>query len=190
MILNFNMMFLNDTIALLWILSDDAATVAAMGFRFIHVASNSFYLVRCLTALCVPFQREFRRQQPVGNFQGLADRAIRPSLSQLVFQPRRRIRMGQHHTSDPPAHLAAARAPLVLLLCSVLRAEQSGLQNLDSIVWPTQPRLPRSPRAAPVATSVPRCCTCMSSDTVSGLAGCGPSRCSPGGAHSARSHVI
>ncbi|KAH8992266.1 family 20 glycoside hydrolase, partial [Lactarius hatsudake] len=44
MILNLNMMFLNDTITLLWILSDDAATVAAKGFRFIHVASNSFYL--------------------------------------------------------------------------------------------------------------------------------------------------
>ncbi|KAH9165987.1 hypothetical protein EDB89DRAFT_261970 [Lactarius sanguifluus] len=38
------MMLLNDTIALLWVLPDDADTVAAKGFRFIHVASNSFYL--------------------------------------------------------------------------------------------------------------------------------------------------
>jgi hypothetical protein len=66
MVLNFTLTLLNDTIILyvstfflslipsrtlmwidrVWISSDDAAAVAAKGFRFIHAASNSFYLVR------------------------------------------------------------------------------------------------------------------------------------------------
>ncbi|KAH9960972.1 glycoside hydrolase superfamily [Lactifluus volemus] len=44
MVLNFNLTLSNDTIALVWISSEDAAAVAAKGFRFIHAASNSFYL--------------------------------------------------------------------------------------------------------------------------------------------------
>ncbi|KAH8992276.1 beta-hexosaminidase [Lactarius hatsudake] len=44
MVLNFNLTLSNDTIALVWISSDDATAVAAKGFRFIHAASNSFYL--------------------------------------------------------------------------------------------------------------------------------------------------
>jgi hexosaminidase len=64
MVLNFNLTLSNDTIALyvstsptpsqklmyvarVWISSADAASVAAKGFRFIHAASNSFYLARC-----------------------------------------------------------------------------------------------------------------------------------------------
>jgi hexosaminidase len=44
MVLNYNLTLSNDTIAMVWISSSDAAAVAAKGFRFIHAASNSFYL--------------------------------------------------------------------------------------------------------------------------------------------------
>ena len=63
MVLNYNLTLSNDTIALyvsilacamfaltnlvrVWISSTDAAAVAAKGFRFVHAASDSFYLVR------------------------------------------------------------------------------------------------------------------------------------------------
>jgi hypothetical protein len=65
MVLDYNLTLSNDTIVLyvtaclslyshklmytftrVWISSSDAAAVAAKGFRIIHAASNSFYLVR------------------------------------------------------------------------------------------------------------------------------------------------
>jgi hypothetical protein len=63
MVLNYNLTLSNDTIAMyvsffarvmfiltnlvrVWISSADAAAVAEKGLRFVHAASNSFYLVR------------------------------------------------------------------------------------------------------------------------------------------------
>ncbi|KAH8986692.1 hypothetical protein EDB92DRAFT_1948974 [Lactarius akahatsu] len=81
----------------LWIMSDDAATVAAKGFRFtIHVASNSFYM--------------------------------------LIFQQRRRIRMGQHLRPTRAPHRRASATCATLVLGAL--TEQSDPQNLNSIVWP------------------------------------------------------
>lgn len=76
MVLNYNLTLSNDTIAMyvcastshtpainrsqtlmrhffsrVWISSADAAAVAAKGYRFVHAASNSFYLVRLIEPL-------------------------------------------------------------------------------------------------------------------------------------------
>ncbi|KAH9165511.1 N-acetylhexosaminidase [Lactarius sanguifluus] len=92
----------------LWVLPDDADTVAAKGFRFIHVASNSFYLdCGAGNSWCEPFK----------------------AWQNVQYAP-------PSDTFDPLANLTAALVPLVPLLCLVLWTEQSGLQNLDSIVWP------------------------------------------------------
>ncbi|KAH9073561.1 hypothetical protein EDB83DRAFT_82461 [Lactarius deliciosus] len=185
MILNFNMMFLNDTIALLWILSDDATTVAAMGFCFIHVASNSFYL-DCGADRWVS---NIPEATAGANFSRPGRTCNTPlplsvSLSTTTSRPHRPTPSTHSRTSP----LRKRHSCYSCARCSGRSRPACRTSTRSS--GPTQPRLSRSPRAAPVATSVSRCCTCMSSDTVSGVTGCGPSRCSPGGAHSARSHVM
>ncbi|KAI9442927.1 N-acetylhexosaminidase [Lactarius indigo] len=111
MVLNFNLTLSNETIALVWISSDNAAAVAAKGFRFIHAASNSFYL-DCGAG-------EWLGNDPGGN---------------SWCEP---FKTWQNaYTFDPLANLTAAQAPLVLGGEQLLWTEQSGPQNLDTIVWP------------------------------------------------------
>ncbi|KAH9073567.1 N-acetylhexosaminidase [Lactarius deliciosus] len=111
MVLNFNLTLSKDTIAMVWISSDDAAAVAAKGFRFIHAASNSFYL-------------DCGAGGWVGNFPG----------GNSWCEP---FKTWQNaYTFDPLANLTAAQAPLVLGGQQLLWTEQSGPENLDTIVWP------------------------------------------------------
>ncbi|KAH9073564.1 N-acetylhexosaminidase [Lactarius deliciosus] len=111
MVLSFNLTLSNDTIALVWISSDNAAAVAAKGFRFIHAASNSFYL-------------DCGAGGWVGNNPG----------GNSWCEP---FKTWQNaYTFDPLANLTAAQAPLVLGGQQLLWTEQSGPENLDSIVWP------------------------------------------------------
>ncbi|KAI0261973.1 N-acetylhexosaminidase [Gloeopeniophorella convolvens] len=111
MLLNFNLTLSNDTIAMVWISSDDAAAVAAKGFRFVHAASNSFYL-DCGAGGWVG-------ANPGGN---------------SWCEP---FKTWQNaYTFDPLANLTTAQAPLVLGGQQLLWTEQSGPQNLDSITWP------------------------------------------------------
>jgi len=111
MVLSFNLTLSNDTIAMVWISSADAAAVAAKGFRFVHAASNSFYL-DCGAGGWVG-------NNPSGN---------------SWCEP---FKTWQNaYTFDPLANLTAAQAPLVLGGQQLLWTEQSGPQNLDPIVWP------------------------------------------------------
>ncbi|KAH9044042.1 N-acetylhexosaminidase [Lactarius deliciosus] len=111
MVLNFNLTLSKDTIAMVWISSDDAAAVAAKGFRIIHAASNSFYL-------------DCGAGGWVGNFPG----------GNSWCEP---FKTWQNaYTFDPLANLTAAQAPLVLGGQQLLWTEQSGPENLDTIVWP------------------------------------------------------
>ncbi|KAH9955283.1 N-acetylhexosaminidase [Lactifluus volemus] len=111
MVLNFNLTLSNDTIALVWISSEDAAAVAAKGFRFIHAASNSFYL-------------DCGAGGWVGNYP--------PGNSWC--EP---FKTWQNaYTFDPMANLTSEQASLVLGGQHLLWTEQSGPENLDSIAWP------------------------------------------------------
>ncbi|KAH9035870.1 glycoside hydrolase superfamily [Lactarius pseudohatsudake] len=113
-----------------WIASDDAAAVAAKGFRFRHAASNSFDL-DCWAGGWVsnnPGGNSWR--QPFKTWWNVHH--VPPSL--LIF--RRQPRIAQAYTFDPLANLTAAQAPLVLGGQQQLWTEQPGPQNLYSIVWP------------------------------------------------------
>ncbi|KAF8262392.1 glycoside hydrolase family 20 protein [Lactarius quietus] len=111
MVLSFNLTLSNDTIAMVWISSADAAAVAAKGFRFVHAASNSFYL-DCGAGGWVG-------NNPLGN---------------SWCEP---FKTWQNaYTFDPLANLTAAQAPLVLGGQQLLWTEQSGPQNIDPIMWP------------------------------------------------------
>jgi hexosaminidase len=105
-----NVTLANNTIALVWISSDDAVAVAKKGFRFIHAASDYFYL-DCgagswlgafpANSWCDPFK---------------------------TWQ--------KSYTFDPTANLTQAESELVLGGEQLLWTEQSNPHNLDSIVWP------------------------------------------------------
>ncbi|KAH9983700.1 N-acetylhexosaminidase [Russula compacta] len=111
MVLDYNLTLPNDTIAMVWISSADAAAVAAKGFRFVHAASNSFYL-DCGAGGWVG-------NDPTGN---------------SWCDP---FKTWQNaYTFDPLANLTTAQAALVLGGQQLLWTEQSGPQNLDPIVWP------------------------------------------------------
>ncbi|KAF8262397.1 N-acetylhexosaminidase [Lactarius quietus] len=111
MVLNYNLTLSNDTIAMVWISSEDAAAVAAKGFRFIHAASTSFYL-------------DCGAGEWVGNDPGGNSWCDPFKTWQNAY------------TFDPLANLSAAQAPFVLGGQQLLWTEQSGPENLDSIVWP------------------------------------------------------
>ncbi|KAN0127976.1 Glycoside hydrolase superfamily [Lactarius tabidus] len=111
MVLSFNLTLPSDTIAMVWISSEDAAAVAAKGYRFVHAASNSFYL-DCGAGGWVG-------NNPPGN---------------SWCEP---FKTWQNaYTFDPLANLTAAQASLVLGGQQLLWTEQSGPQNLDPITWP------------------------------------------------------
>ncbi|KAI0298150.1 N-acetylhexosaminidase [Multifurca ochricompacta] len=111
MILNFNLTLSNDTIALVWISSSDAAAVASKGFRVIHAGSNSFYLDCGAGGWVGDFPAGNSWCEPYKTWQNA-------------------------YTFDPLANLTTAQAPLVLGGQQLLWTEQSGPQNLDSIAWP------------------------------------------------------
>ncbi|KAA1473838.1 hypothetical protein DENSPDRAFT_882330 [Dentipellis sp. KUC8613] len=111
MVLNFNLTLSNETIVLVWISSQDAASVAQKGFRFIHSASDYFYL-DCGAGGWVG-------ANPDGNSWCEPFKTWQKSYS-----------------FDPSANLTAEEAKLVLGGQHLLWTEQSGPSNLDSIVWP------------------------------------------------------
>jgi len=111
MVLNYNLALSKDTIAMVWISSTDAAAVAEKGFRFVHAASNSFYLDCGAGGWVGDFPAGNSWCEPFKTWQNA-------------------------YTFNPLANLSTAQAKLVLGGQQLLWTEQSGPQNLDSIVWP------------------------------------------------------
>ncbi|EKM49788.1 glycoside hydrolase family 20 protein [Phanerochaete carnosa HHB-10118-sp] len=111
MVLSFNLTLSNDTIVFVWISSEDAAAVAQQGFRIVHAPSNYFYL-----------------DCGAGGWVG-----ANPSGNSWC-DPFKTWQFA--YSFDPLANLTDAQAPLVLGGEQLLWTEQSGPQNLDSIVWP------------------------------------------------------
>jgi len=111
MVLDFNLTLSDDTVVMVWISSDDAAAVADKGFRIVHSPSDYFYL-DCGAG-------EWVGDDPTGN--SWCDPFKTWSWS---------------YTFDPLANLTEAQYSLVLGGQQLLWTEQSGPENLDSIVWP------------------------------------------------------
>ncbi|KAL0064301.1 Glucosamine-6-phosphate isomerase (Glucosamine-6-phosphate deaminase) (GNPDA) (GlcN6P deaminase) [Marasmius tenuissimus] len=101
----------NDTVVFVWISSDDAKAVAKKGFRFVHAASDYFYL-------------DCGAGEWIGD-NGGANSWCDPFKT-----------WQKSYSFDPTANLTQAEAKLVLGGQHLLWTEQSGPQNLDSIVWP------------------------------------------------------
>ncbi|KAI5996029.1 glycoside hydrolase family 20 protein [Pisolithus orientalis] len=110
MVLNWNLSLSNETIVMVWISSADAAAVVEKGFRIVQAPSNYFYL-DCGAG-------GWLGDDPTGN--SWCD----------PFKT-----WSESYTFDPLANLTEAQYPLVLGE-QFLWTEQSGPQNLDSIVWP------------------------------------------------------
>jgi hexosaminidase len=106
-----NVTLANNTIALVWISSEDAAVVAKKGFRFIHAASDYFYLDCGAGAWVGAF--------PTGNSWCDPFKTWQKSYS-----------------FDPVANLTEAESKLVLGGQHLLWTEQTNPHNLDPIVWP------------------------------------------------------
>ena len=112
MVLEYNVTLDSDTIALVWISSDDVVAVAEKGYRIIHAASDYFYL-DCGAggwvgdningnSWCDPF-KTWQKQ----------------------------------YSFDPYANLtSSSEQSLVVGGESLLWTEQSGPENLDPVVWP------------------------------------------------------
>lgn len=111
MVLNYNLTLSSDTVAMVWRTSSNAAAVAAKGFRFVHAASDSFYL-----------------DCGAGNMLGNNPTGHSWCDPFKTWQ--------NAYTFDPVANLSAAEAKLVLGGQQLLWTEQSGPENLDPIVWP------------------------------------------------------
>ncbi|TFK34865.1 beta-hexosaminidase [Crucibulum laeve] len=111
MVLDHQVTLANDTVILVWISSADAASVAARGFKFIHAASDYFYLdcggggwvgANVLgNSWCDPFK---------------------------TWQ--------KSYSFNPTANLTAEQSKLVLGGQHLLWTEQSSPSNLDPVVWP------------------------------------------------------
>ncbi|KAK7054384.1 Glucosamine-6-phosphate isomerase (Glucosamine-6-phosphate deaminase) (GNPDA) (GlcN6P deaminase) [Paramarasmius palmivorus] len=107
MVLDHNITLKNDTVAMVWRSSENAASVVARNIRIIHAPSDYFYL-DCgaggwlgFDSWCDPFKNWIRA-----------------------------------YTFDPYANITAEQQHLVLGGQQLLWAEQSGPENLDPIVWP------------------------------------------------------
>jgi len=101
----------NETIVMVWISSQDAAAVAAKGLRIVHSPSDYFYL-------------DCGAGEWIGNTTG-ANSWCDPFKS-----------WQKAYTFDPLVNLTQSEIPLVLGGQQLLWTEQSGPENLDSIVWP------------------------------------------------------
>ncbi|CAL1699853.1 unnamed protein product [Somion occarium] len=111
MILTHNVPVTNDTVAVVWQSSADAAGIAERGLRFIHQPSNYFYL-DC----------------------GAGDWVGNNILGNSWCDPFKTWQRA--YSFDPYANLTEAQFPLVLGGQMPLWSEQSSSENLDSIVWP------------------------------------------------------
>ncbi|KAJ8081082.1 Glucosamine-6-phosphate isomerase (Glucosamine-6-phosphate deaminase) (GNPDA) (GlcN6P deaminase) [Marasmius tenuissimus] len=107
MVLEHNITLKNDTVALVWISSDHAASVAAKNVRIVHAPLDHFYLV-CgawlggdLSDWCHPFN----------SWQ-------------------------KAYTFNPLANISSSQEYLILGGQQLLWTEQSGPENLDPIMWP------------------------------------------------------
>ncbi|KAL0565696.1 Glucosamine-6-phosphate isomerase (Glucosamine-6-phosphate deaminase) (GNPDA) (GlcN6P deaminase) [Marasmius crinis-equi] len=101
----------NDTVVFVWISSADAKSVAQKGYRFVHAASDYFYL-------------------DCGAGEWLGDNGGANSWCD-PFKTWQKA-----YSFNPTANLSSSAAKLVLGGQHLLWTEQSGPANLDSIVWP------------------------------------------------------
>jgi len=125
-------------IASVWISSSHAAAVAAKGFHFVHAASNSFYLVRFYrpTSLMRTFFLFLKKNRFLclgqdcggGNFLGNSPTGNSWCDPFKTWQ--------NAYTFDPTANLSTEQAKLVLGGQHLLWTEQSGPEDLETIVWP------------------------------------------------------
>jgi len=111
MVLAHNVTLSNNTIVMVWISSADAAAVAAKNFRIVHTPSDYFYL-------------------DCGAGGWLGDNIPGNSWCE-PFKTWQKA-----YSFDPLANLTSAQTSLVLGGQQALWTEQSGPENLDSIVWP------------------------------------------------------
>ncbi|KAK7689861.1 hypothetical protein QCA50_006500 [Cerrena zonata] len=111
MVLVHNVTLNPETIALVWISSDNVKAVAEKGFKLIHAASDFFYL-----------------DCGAGGWVGANPQGNSWCEPFKTWQ--------RSYSFDPVANLTADEAKLVLGGQHLLWTEQSGPSNLDSIVWP------------------------------------------------------
>ncbi|KAI0345602.1 N-acetylhexosaminidase [Trametopsis cervina] len=111
LVLNHNVTFSNDTVVMVWTSSQAAVGVAAKNLRMVHAPADYFYL-DCGAG-------EWIGADPDGN--SWCD-PFKTWQRSYVF--------------DPFANLTESQKSLVLGGQQVLWTEQSGPENLDSIVWP------------------------------------------------------
>ncbi|KAG6818386.1 hypothetical protein H0H93_005346, partial [Arthromyces matolae] len=111
MVLDHPVTLANNTIALVWISSANAAAVAQKGYSFIHAASDYFYLDCGHGGWVGDFPTGNSWCDPFKTWQ-------------------------KSYTFDPVANLTDAQKSLVLGGQHLLWAEQSGPANLDATVWP------------------------------------------------------
>ncbi|KZT28732.1 glycoside hydrolase family 20 protein [Neolentinus lepideus HHB14362 ss-1] len=111
MVLDHNVTLANDTIVMVWISSNDAASVAAKNYRIVQAPSDYFYL-----------------DCGAGEWIGDTPEATSWCDPFKTWQ--------KAYTFDPLANLTDSQASLVLGGEQLLWTEQSSPNNLDSIVWP------------------------------------------------------
>ncbi|KIJ54523.1 glycoside hydrolase family 20 protein [Sphaerobolus stellatus SS14] len=111
MVLSHNVTLANNTIAMVWISSDDVAAVAAKGFRIIHAASDFFYL-------------------DCGGGGWVGNNVAGNSWCD-PFKTWQKA-----YSFDPLAGVTASQKSLILGGEQLLWTEQSGPQNMEPIVWP------------------------------------------------------
>ncbi|KIY52424.1 glycoside hydrolase family 20 protein [Fistulina hepatica ATCC 64428] len=111
MVLDYNITLSNDTVVMIWISPEDAASVAAKNFRIIQAQTDYFYL-DCGAG-------GWLGDDPSGN------------SSCDPFKTWQKA-----YTFDPLANLMSDQTSLVLGGEQLLWTEQSSPENLDSIAWP------------------------------------------------------
>ncbi|KAG7444220.1 N-acetylhexosaminidase [Guyanagaster necrorhizus] len=112
MVLDYNITTLgNDTIVMVWVSSDDAAAVAEKGYKFVHAASDYFYLDCGAGEMLGNTVDETSWCDPFKTWQ-------------------------KAYSFDPTANLTEEQGLLVLGGQHLLWTEQSSPSNLDPIVWP------------------------------------------------------
>jgi hexosaminidase len=111
MAITHNVTLSNDTLIFVWISAENAAAVADKGYRIIHASNDYFYLDCGAGAWVGDFSTGNSWCDPFKSWQ-------------------------KAYTFDPKANLTAEQGELVIGGQHLLWAEQSGPENLDSIVWP------------------------------------------------------
>jgi hexosaminidase len=111
MVLDHPVTLKNDTIVLVWISSENAASVAQKGFKFVHAASDYFYL-----------------DCGHGGWVG------QNTLGNSWCDPFKTWQKA--YSFNPKANLTEEQTKLVLGGQSLLWTEQSGPTNVDQTLWP------------------------------------------------------